>query len=848
MRGVLETMTNEHPFWARPLVELLRELRVTPEGLSTAEAEQRQAVSASARLKPQRDNHPVRLLLAQFRSPIILILLFASGVSFFLAEHSDALIILAIILVSALLSFWQEYSAARAVAGLLALVQITARARRDGELQEVPADHIVPGDIVELSAGSSLPGDARLLEAKDLFVDEATLTGETYPAEKSVATLTAEASLQKRTNSLFLGTHVVSGQARALIVAVGKDTEFGRIANRMQVRAPETEFERGVRRFGYLLLEVTLLLVLSIFAVNVYLARPVLESFLFSMALAVGLTPQLLPAIISVNLSHGAKRMAQQKVVVKRLASIENFGSMNVLCSDKTGTLTEGSMRLHAALNLQGQPSEKVLFLAYANAMFETGFPNPLDEALRRHQALDLSGYRKLEEEPYDFVRKRLSILVATPQTHLLITKGAVESMLAICLDAEQADGTVVPIDQVQSFVRQRVRELSAEGFRTLGLASRDMDSTERVSKEHETAMTFLGLLVFADPPKPGMAGTVAALKGLGVSLKMVTGDQALVAAYVGRAVGLDHPRLLTGTDLRGMSDDALRTRANGIDIFAEIEPNQKERIIRALRASGNVVGYLGDGINDAPALHAADVGISVDSAVDVAKEAADLVLLEHDLSVLVQGVREGRMTFSNTLKYVFMATSANFGNMFSMAGASLFLPFLPLLPKQILLTNVLTDLPEMTIATDRVDHELIERPRRWDIPFIRRFMLTFGLVSSLFDYLTFGVLLLLLHSTTGQFRTGWFVESVLSASLIVLVIRTRRPFYSSRPSTALLLTTLLTGLATMLLPMTPVGTFLGFEPLPPIFWVALLGILLGYVAAAELAKKLFYRHANNGH
>jgi Mg2+-importing ATPase len=436
---------------------------------------------------------------------------------------------------------------------------------------------------------------------------------------------------------------------------------------------------------------------------------------------------------------------------------------------------------------------------------------------------------------------------VATPQTHVLITKGAVESMLAICLDAEQADGTVVPIDQVQSFVRQRVRELSAEGFRTLGLASRDMGTAARVSKEHETAMTFLGLLVFADPPKPGMAGTIATLKGLGVSLKMVTGDQALVAAYVGRAVGLENPHLLTGTDLRGMSDDALRTRANSIDIFAEIEPNQKERIIRALRASGNVVGYLGDGINDAPALHAADVGISVDSAVDVAKEAADLVLLEHDLGVLVQGVREGRMTFANTLKYVFMATSANFGNMFSMAGASLFLPFLPLLPKQILLTNVLTDLPEMTIATDRVDHELIERPRRWDIPFIRRFMLTFGLVSSLFDYLTFGVLMLLLHSTTGQFRTGWFVESVLSASLIVLVIRTRRPCYTSRPSSALLITTLLTGLGTMLLPVTPVGAFLGFEPLPPIFWAAMLGILLAYVVVAEFAKQLFYRQVHNG-
>ncbi len=840
-------MVNGRSFWAVPPDDLLRELRTTREGVSTADAEEREATYAPARLKPQRDSQPFRLLLAQFRSPIILILLFASGVSFFLAERSDALIILSIILASALLSFWQEYGAAQAVAGLLALVQITSQTWRDGVLCDVPADEIVPGDVVELSAGSSLPGDARLLDAKDLFVDEATLTGETYPVEKSAATLTADAPLQKRTNSLFLGTHVVSGRARAVVVFVGKDTEFGRIAHRMRLRAPETDFERGVRRFGYLLLEVTLLLVLSIFAVNVYLQRPVLESFLFSMALAVGLTPQLLPAIISVNLSHGAKRMAQQKVVVKRLASIENFGSMNVLCSDKTGTLTEGSMGLHAALNLEGQPSEKVLFLAYLNAMFETGFPNPLDEALRRHRSFDLTAYRKLEEEPYDFVRKRLSILVATPQTHLLITKGAVESLLAVCLDAEQTDGTVVPIDQVQSRVRQQVRELSAQGFRTLGLACRDMGAIDRVSKEQEAAMTFLGLLVFADPPKPGIADTIATLKGLGVSLKMVTGDQALVAAYVGRQVGLANPRLLTGSDLRGMSDDALRTRANGVDIFAEIEPNQKDRIILALRASGNVVGYLGDGINDAPALHAADVGISVDSAVDVAKEAADLVLLEHDLGVLVQGVREGRTTFANTLKYVFMATSANFGNMFSMAGASLFLPFLPLLPKQILLTNVLTDLPEMTIATDRVDRELIDRPRRWDIPFIRRFMLTFGFVSSIFDYLTFGVLLLVLHSTTGQFRTGWFVESVLSASLIVLVIRTRRPCYTSRPSAALLITTLLTGCVTMLLPVTPIGTFLGFEPLPPIFWLALMGILFAYVVAAELAKKQFYKRVDNG-
>ena len=840
-------MLNGNPFWACHEDALLRELAVTREGLSVAEADRRLAAAVPSRLKPRRDSQPFRVLFAQFRSPIILILLCASGVSLFLAERSDALIILGIILTSALLSFRQEYRAARAVTGLLALVQVTARVRRDGQVVEVAADTVVPGDVVELSAGSSLPADARLLEAKDLFVDEATLTGETYPVEKSTSTLSGDVPLPQRTNSLFLGTHVVSGQARAVIVKVGKETEFGRVAHRMTVRPPETEFERGVRRFGYLLLEVTLLLVFAIFAVNVYLERPVLESFLFSMALAVGLTPQLLPAIISVNLSHGAKRMAERRVVVKRLASIENFGSMNVLCSDKTGTLTEGSMRLQAALNVDGESSERVLFLGYLNAVFETGFPNPLDEALRRHRSFELAGYCKLEEEPYDFVRKRLSILVATPETHLLITKGAVDSMLAVCLHAEQRDGALVPIEHHRRSVREQVRVLSGQGFRTIGLACRDMGRLEHVSKEHETGMTFLGLLVFADPPKTGIAETVGALRRLGVALKIVTGDQALVAAHVGQKIGLTDPRLLTGNDLRGMSEDALRARASEIDIFAEIEPNQKERIIHALRASGHVVGYLGDGINDAPALHAADVGISVDQAVDVAKDAADLVLLEHDLSVLVEGVREGRKTFANTLKYVFMATSANFGNMFSMAGASLFLPFLPLLPKQILLTNVLTDIPEMTIATDHVDPELIDRPRRWDIPFIRRFMLTFGFVSSLFDYLTFAMLLLVLHSTTGQFRTGWFVESVLSASLIVLVIRTRRPCASSRPSTGLLLSTLFVGLATVLLPVTPLGGLLGFEPLPPIFWAVLVGILVAYVGAAELAKLLFYGKVKNG-
>jgi Mg2+-importing ATPase len=838
---------GEDPFWSVPPDELVRRLQTKPEGLGSEEAQQRQIAYATSRLKPRRDVNAILLLLSQFRSPIILILLFAAVLSIFLADRTDALIILTIIGVSALLGFWQEYGAAKATADLLALVHVTTEVWRDGKLVEVPSEEIVPGDVVRLSAGSNVPGDAVVLAAKDLFVDEATLTGETYPVEKSPTVVAATAPLAKRFNSLFMGTHVVSGDAKALIVHVGKDTEFGRIAHHLKLRPPETEFERGVRRFGYLLLEVTLLLVLAIFTINVYLQRPVIESFLFSLALAVGLTPQLLPAIISVNLSHGAKRMARRNVIVKRLASIENFGSMNVLCSDKTGTLTEGKMQLDGALALDGAASERVLLHAYLNATFETGFLNPLDEAIRSHRTFDVSGYRKLDEVPYDFLRKRLSILVATPTTHLLITKGAVEQVLAICTLAEQADGTMVALAEVIDSIRTRFQDLSQQGFRVLGLAARDLGEVTRIDKRDETAMTFLGLLVFADPPKVGIANTIAQLTQLGVSLKIVTGDHRLVAGHVSHEMGLNHPRMITGQDLRGMTDEAFRQRVNDVDVFAEVEPNQKDRIILALRRSGNVVGYIGDGINDAPALHAADVGISVDSAVDVAKDAADIVLLEKDLAVLLDGVREGRVTFANTLKYVFMATSANFGNMFSMAGASLFLPFLPLLPKQILLTNLLTDIPEMTIATDRVDPEMIDQPRRWDIAFIRKFMLTFGLVSSVFDYLTFGVLLLVLQASPGQFRTGWFVESVISASVIVLVIRTRRPFFTSRPGRYLAWTTLAIAVVTLLIPVLPIAAPFGLTPLPPLLLLFLAAILIAYVIAAEVVKRRFYANIRNG-
>ena len=515
-------------------------------------------------------------------------------------------------------------------------------------------------------------------------MDEAALTGETFPVEKIAGKHPAETLMALRTNSLFLGTHVVSGQARAVVVRTGRATEFGKISEHLKLRPPETEFERGVRRFGYLLMEVTLLLVISIFAVNVYLKRPVLDSFLFALALAVGLTPQLLPAIISINLSHGARRMARQKVIVKKLSAIEDFGSMNVLCSDKTGTLTEGTVQVHSALDVEGRESEGVLFYAYLNAYFETGFLNPIDEAIRTHRPFEVSSYRKLDEVPYDFIRKRLSILVAKDDIHLVVTKGALSNVLSVCSKVETAEGTVEDIHLYEEKIRGRFETLSRGGFRVLGVSCRNMGAERSIQKDQEKDMTFLGFLVLFDPPKEGVSETIQKLRQLGVSLKIITGDNRWVAAAVSQQVGGQTPQLLTGEDLRNMSEEALARRVNEVEVFAEVDPNQKERVLRALQKAGNVLGYMGDGINDVPALHAADVSISVDQAVDVAKGTADIVLLEKDLAVLLEGIREGRRTFANTLKYVFMATSANFGNMFSMAGASLFLPFLSLLPKQI--------------------------------------------------------------------------------------------------------------------------------------------------------------------
>jgi Mg2+-importing ATPase len=830
-------------FWSLSGPDVLSRLGTSPRGLSCKEAGKRLDRYGRNVLKPGKRIDTLALLAAQVKSPIILILIFAAGLSLLSGDRADAFIILFIILASSLLGFWQEKGASDAVRRLVSLVQVKATVLRDGAPQEVPVEEVVPGDILTVRAGDIVPADALLLEVKDLFADEAVLTGETFPVEKAPGVLEPGTPIQGRTNTLFMGTHATSGSGSAVVVATGRGTAFGAISDRLKLRRPEPEFERGIRRFGTLLMELTLLLVISIFAINVFFRRPVIDSFLFALALAVGLTPQLLPAIISINLSHGAKRMAREKVIVKRLASIENFGSMSVLCSDKTGTLTEGKVRLHSSLDIDGRESEKVLYFASINAAFETGFKNPIDDAIRSYRSFDLSGCRKLDEVPYDFVRKRLSILASVDSRNLIITKGAFADVLGVCAKAETPAGENADIEAVRDELERLFEASSREGFRVLAIAYREVAGGVPITRDDEIGMTFLGLLIFHDPIKPGIVEALARLKGIGVSLKLVTGDNRLAAGHVGQAVGLRDAGLLTGGDLRAMSDEALIQRADSMDIFAEIEPNQKERIILALRKAGNVVGYMGDGINDAPALHAADVGISVDSAVDVAREAADIVLCETELEVLIHGIEEGRKTFANTLKYIFMAASANFGNMFSMAGASLFLPFLPLLPTQILLTNLLTDFPEMTIATDSVDREFIEKPRRWDLKFIRKFMLVFGLLSSVFDFVTFGALLFVFHGSMASFRTGWFLESVISASAIVLVVRTRRPFFRSRPGKYLLTATLAIIVVTLALPFTPLGRLFHFEPLPFPFFLLIGVIVIFYVTGAEITKRIFYRH-----
>ena len=818
-------------------------LHTSPTGLTTIQARRRLRRHGPNVLRLRREAGPARLLLRQFESPLVLILLVAAAIAAVLRDWLDALIVLVILLISAILGFIQEYQASAALQRLRARLQVRTTVWRDGKPVSVPAETVVPGDIVQLSAGSLIPADGVLVSAKDFFVNEAVLTGETLPVEKHPGVAPAAAGLGQQRNAVFLGTSVRSGTAQALIVRTGTATAFGAIAGRLRLRPPETDFEHGLRRFGYLLTRIMIAIVLAVFAANVFLERPAIDALLFAMALAVGMSPELLPAIVTITLAHGARGMAARGVIVRRLSAIENLGSMQILCADKTGTLTEGVMRLDGAVAPDGRPSDRVLELAAINARLQTGLANPLDEAILA-EAPSATNVRKLDEIPYDFVRKRLSVVVESPGdgAPLLITKGAFAPMLAICARLYTDTGEIEITEAVRAELAMRFEAWSADGYRVLGLASRRLAPQPAYGAEAEIDMTFEGFLLFFDPPKVDVQRTLADLAALGVRLKIITGDNRLAALHVARAVGMTAPAVLTGAQLDDMRDEALWRSAPATDLFVEVDPNQKERIILALRRLGHVVGYIGDGINDAPALHAADVGISVDKAVDVAKEAADMVLLEHDLDVLRQGIEEGRATFANSMKYIFVTTSANFGNMVSMAVASVVLPFLPLLAPQILLNNLLSDLPAMAISGDSVDREQVERPPRWDMRAIRNFMITFGLVSSLFDAVTFAALLALAGEVVDLFRTGWFVESLATEVLAMLVIRSRRPFFRSRPGRLLLGATLAVLAAAVVLPYLPLGHLFDLVPLPWPVLLTLFGITAAYVLASELTKQALLR------
>lgn len=845
--GDVATDSQLAAFWCLPPDRLYEALKSGPDGLGGPEAARRLGVYGPNSLAGRARHVSFGILLSQLRSPLVLILVFAAMVSLLVGDYSDGLIIGFIVLGSAFLSFYQEYRATAAVEALRSRVSQQAIVIRDGIPCTIPASEIVPGDIFELKAGDLVPADSVLIEARELHVVQSALTGESFPVQKSPQTSAKQAGLSERLNVLFMGTSIRSGTARAIAVVTGRGTEFGAIASELEREEGETAFSQGIRRFGYLMSQAMFAIVLVVFAVNIALDRHLLDSLMFSVALAVGLTPQMLPAIISVTLSSGARRMAAQGVIVKRLGSIENLGSMDVLCTDKTGTISVGVVKLTEALSVNFEASERTMFNASLNATFQAGLNNPMDDAIveaSKATGADLSGYRKVDEIPYDFTRKRLAVVVeqaGRPGTRSMIVKGAFDNVVSICTHCEDGD-TVTDLDVARlDVLRRQFEAWGSQGYRVLAVAARPVPDRPAYGRDDERDMVLLGFLLFSDPPKPDAKLVLNELRRRGVATKVITGDNRYVATHLAGEVGLNVKHILTGSEIAGLTHEALVHRVRKTDLFAEVDPNQKERIVNAFRQAGHVVGYLGDGINDATALKSADIGISVDQAVDVAKEAADMVLMQRDLNVLCAGIDDGRKIFANTMKYISITTSANFGNMISMAVASMFLPFLPLLAKQILLNNFLSDIPALAIADDNVDSDMIARPHHWDISYIRQFMIIFGLISSVFDFLTFGLLFWVFHANEAVFQTGWFMESLITELLVLFVIRTRKPFFRSNPGRLLLVSSAVVTALAILLPYLPFAADLGFRPLPLALVAMLLAIVVCYVVVTELAKSRFF-------
>jgi len=824
---------------------------IETKGLSSQEAASRLVQYGENVLVKKKKLKPVEAFIQKFKSPLILILIAASVVSIFLGMHTDAIIILVMVFLSAILDFFNTRKSEKAVGDLIAKVAITARVRRDGKEKEIQIKDIVPGDIVILTAGDVVPADCRILEAKDFFVNQSALTGESFPVEKRAQNNEAadEASTTEIIDGVFMGSSVVTGYATVEVEKTGRSTHYGKIAERLLAATTESDFEKGIRHFSFFILQVTFILVVLVFFINAFVHRGILESFIFALAIAVGLTPELLPVIISIALSHGSLKMSKKEVIVKNLYSIQNLGSMNVLCTDKTGTLTEDKIALVKYVDGAGNVSKNVLFHSYLTSIFHTGVKNPFDSAVKNFERLDIKGCKKIDEIPFDFMRRRDSIVVEKDGKRIFITKGAPEWIFKI-ISKYQKGARVVDFDKAcQKEAQTEFDALSKDGFRVLAVASKEVayqKGAYTYKEEHD--MTFLGFVAFYDPPKQTAGEAVKELEELGVEVKILTGDNALLTEKICRDIKLPIKGTLLGDHLNEMSDSELEPKVLSTTIFARISPEQKERIILILKKMNYSVGYLGDGINDAPALKAADVGISVNNAVDVAKETAGIILLRKSLGVLRDGVLEGRQTFQNTLKYIMMGLSSNFGNMFSMTGLSALLPFFPMLPSQVLLNNLMYDVSQFTLPTDKVDFEDVKKPLRWNMKFIRKYMFAFGPISSVFDFLTFGAMFYIFHLQAHQFQTAWFIESLATQTFVIYVIRTKKiPFLQSSPSRLLILSTLSVVALAVILPYLPVGPLLQFAPLSVTLLAVIAGLVFVYLWCVQGVKVIFYKKMKEG-
>lgn len=843
----MQTILNQSAWWLKSLKETLESLDVKTSGLDSEEVEKRRKQFGANQFVDHKEKPIWKQLLVRFRNPLILLLLFASVISAFMGEISNFIIISILVLFSVLLDFIQEHKAGKAADSLRHSVSVQATVVRDGNTINIPVSQVVPGDLVLLSAGDLVPADGRVLETNDFFVKQSLLTGETYPVEKHLGELKELSNdITDASNAVFMGTTVISGSAKVLIVNTGANTAMGAISDSLAIKPPQNSFELGTQKFGILILRMTVLLVLFVLLVNAILHKPWLDSFLFAVALAVGLTPELLPMVISVTLSRGALMMAKKRVIVKQLSSIQNLGSMDTLCTDKTGTLTEAKIKLERHIDLTGEPSDRVLELAYLNSFFETGLKSPLDEAILEHEEIDVSLWNKIDEVPFDFERRRVSVLLdhSEKKKRILVVKGAPKEIIRLCTHFETEKGTIQLIDlEAKEKIHSVYTSLEKQGFRVLGIAWREetKELTHAVIGD-ESELILSGFAAFLDPPKESARLALSSLNEIGITVKIITGDSELVTQHVCSELKMPVLGVLTGKEIDSIDDSALSFKVESTNLFCRMNPSQKNRIILALKHRGHVVGYLGDGVNDAPSLHSADVGLSVDSGVDVAKEAADMILLDHDLSVLYEGVMEGRRTFGNIMKYIMMGTSSNFGNMFSMAGAALFLPFLPMLPTQILLNNFLYDISEIPIPLDEVDKEELKIPRVMDITFIRNFMLTIGPISSAFDFLTFYVMLVVLKANETLFQTGWFVESLCTQVLVIFIIRTRGNPLKSRPHRLLAIVSISIAAIGAILPFTQLGTYFGLVPPPMEFYAILASMVVIYLFVVETAKRIFHR------